>query len=74
MGLTHLGVQYDNVLSCVLDENSGLSKLRFIGMDEMADEQTDNDPLARLDTNFVLLTGTLRRLLTDLKKLLGGYE
>jgi len=73
MRLTHLGIQYDNVLSCVLDENGVLAKLRFIGMDEDTGEQ-NKDPLGQLDARFVLLTGTLRRLLKDLSKLLGGAD
>jgi recombination associated protein RdgC len=73
MRLTHLGIQYDNVMSCVLDENGALSKVRFIGMDEDNAEQ-DKDPLGQQDTVFVLLTGTLRSLLNDLQKQLGGYE
>jgi len=71
MHLTHLAIEYDNVMSCVLDENGVISKLRFIGMDDDSDDH--NDPLARLDAEFVLITGTLRRLLGDLKKLLGGF-
>ena len=72
MRLTHLGIVYDNVMSCVMDENGIISKLRFLGMDDDAD--IDNDAVARLDAEFVLITGTLRRLLGDLKKLLGGYR
>jgi len=71
MHLTHLAIEYDNVMSCVLDENGVISKLRFIGMDD--DSFDHNDPLARLDAEFVLITGTLRRLLGDLRKLLGGF-
>jgi DNA recombination-dependent growth factor C len=37
------------------------------------DNDDDNDPLARLDAEFVLISGTLRLLLGDLKKLLGGF-
>ena len=73
MRLTHLGIQYDNVLSCVLDENGVLAKLRFIGMDEDTGEQ-NTDPLGQLDARFVVLTGTLRQLLKDLSKLLGGAD
>jgi DNA recombination-dependent growth factor C len=40
-------------------------------MDDAADE--NNDPLARLDSEFVLTTGTLRLLLADLRKALDGY-
>lgn len=71
MRLTHLAIEYDNVMSCVLNEKGGISKLRFLGMD---DDNVDHvDPLAKLDAEFVLLTGTLRRLLGDMKKLLGGF-
>lgn len=71
MHLTHLAIEYDNVMSCVLDENGVISKVRFIGMDD--DDVENAGPLARLDAEFVLMTGTLRRLLGDLKKLLGGF-
>ena len=71
MHLTHLGIEYDNIMSFVLDEHGVISKLRFIGMDD--DNDDHNDPLARLDAEFVLITGTLRLLIDDLKKLLGGF-
>jgi len=71
MRLTHLGIVYDNVMSCVLDENGVITKLKFIGMDD--DSEDHLDPLARLDAEFVMITGTLRMLIADLKKLLGGY-
>ena len=74
MRLTHLAIEYDNVMGCVLDENGVISKLRFLGMDDDSNDHTDdNDPIARLDAQFVLITGTLRMLLGDLKKLLGGF-
>lgn len=70
MRLTHLGIVYDGVMSCVIDENGLISKIRFLGMD---DDHDQSEPLARLDSEFVLITGTLRRMLDDLKKLLGGF-
>jgi DNA recombination-dependent growth factor C len=72
MRLTHLAIEYDNIMSCVLDKNGVISKLRFIGMDDDSDDH--NDPLARLDAEFVLVTGTLRKLAGDLEKLLGGFS
>ena len=71
MRLTHLEIVYDNVLRFVLDENGVLSKLRIVGMDDESDD--NNDPLARLDSEFVLTTGTLRLLLADLRKALDGF-
>jgi len=73
MHLTHLAIVYDNLLSCVVDEQATITKIKLLGMDD--DETNDeNDPLARFDAEFVLLSGILRRLMDDLKKRLGGYD
>ena len=69
MRLTHLAVEYDNIMSFVLNEDGVISKLKFIGMDE--DDEDHLEPLARLDAEFALVTGTLRRLLGDLLRELG---
>lgn len=72
MRLTHLGVGFSEVLSCVISEDGIISKLKFLEGDAV-DTPDYEDPLARLDADFVLLTGTVQRLVEDLKKLLGGY-
>jgi len=72
MKLTHLGVNFEQVLNCVLSEDGVFSKLKFIA-GEAVDTLDDEDPVARQDANFVLLTGTLRQLVEALKKRLGGY-
>jgi recombination associated protein RdgC len=71
MRLTHLAIVYDNLLSCVLDEDGVIRKMRFLGADDEGDD--DGDLLTRMDAEFVLMTGTLRHMLADMKKLLGGY-
>ena len=68
MRLTHLAIQYDNVMSGVLDLDGTVTKLKFVGGE--ADDDSD-DALAAFDTAFVLLTGTLRNFAADLDKLLG---
>jgi recombination associated protein RdgC len=73
MKLTHLGLGFDEILSCVIDEEGEFRKLKFIEGDEV-DTFDGEDPQARLDADFVLLAGTAQRMLEDLKKLLGGYE
>jgi DNA recombination-dependent growth factor C len=60
------------VLSCVLDDTGVLRKLKFIGMDEDGDA-VEEDPLGNMDAEFVVLTGTVRNLIDDLKKMLGGF-
>jgi DNA recombination-dependent growth factor C len=72
MRLTHLGVSYSELLTCVINEDGAISKLKFIAGDAI-DSPDYEHPLARLDADFVLLAGTVQRLLEDLKKLLGGY-
>ena len=66
MQVTHLGLVYDNIMSFVLDENGVLTKIKFLGVDDAADDELD--PVARLDAEFVLFTGTMRALLEDLRK------
>jgi recombination associated protein RdgC len=73
MRVTQLGIVVDSVMSCVIDENGALGKVRFLGMDA-ADEIDGEDPLARFDAEFVLLTGTLRQLLRILTQALGGID
>lgn len=72
MKLSHLGIEYRGIMSCVLDEHGALGKLRFTGLEAHDDAEID-DPLARFDAEFVLLTGTLRELLGVLEKALGGF-
>lgn len=72
MTLTHLGIEFNSVMRCTLDQNGAIGKLKLVGMD--IEEQPDEDPLARLDAEFALLTGTLRQLLNALQQALGGYD
>ncbi len=72
MNLTHLGIGFDEVMHAVISDEAVISKLEFISGDA-ADNMDGEDPMARLDADFVLLTGVIRRLVDDLKKLLGGY-
>jgi recombination associated protein RdgC len=72
MQLIQLGIVYDEILACVINEAGVITKLRLLGMDDDADDH--NDPLARQDAEFALITGILRRLVGDLKKLLGGFS
>ena len=71
MRLTHLAVVFEQVMSFVLDENGVISKLRFLGMDDAADDHDDS--LTRLDAEFALISGTLRQVLSDLRQELGGF-
>jgi recombination associated protein RdgC len=71
MKLTHLGIEFNNVMRCVIDENGGLGKLHLLGTDATETGQ-DEDPLARFDAEFVLLTGTMRQFIAMLSEALNG--
>ncbi len=72
MRLTHLGVGFDEVMNCVIDQEGVVSKVKFIE-GEAVDNWGSESAMAKLDADFVLLTGAVRRLIEDLKKLLGGF-
>lgn len=71
MQVTHLGVEFDHVMTCVIDQEGIISKVKFIEGD-VVDNWAENAD-AKLDADFILLTGAVRRLIDDLKKLLGGF-
>lgn len=71
--LTRLAVEFDDMLSCVIDHQGVIRKLRFGGVDAV-DEVVDENLLARLDADTVMLTGGVRRLMHALKKLLAGFD
>ncbi len=73
MRLVQLGFGFEEVLEGVLGEDGVIGKLKLLGADaaEFGDEE---DAVARQDTEFVLLTGTVRRLLARLAELLDGYD
>jgi recombination associated protein RdgC len=61
-----LGDATIRLMSFVLDENGVLTKIKFLGVDDVAGDEAD--PVARQDAEFVLFTGTMRALLEDLRK------
>jgi recombination associated protein RdgC len=73
--LDRLAVNFDEVASLVLDQDCVIRKLKLIGMDQVEDgDVMDENPIGRLDAEFVLIAGVLTRLLDALKKQLGGYD
>ena len=62
MKLTHLGIDFNNVMSCVVDEHGRLGKLKLLASETREADETE-DALSRFDSELVLLTGTIRELL-----------
>lgn len=69
--LTHLALVYDESVTFLLSAEGFVSKLKFLDGDA-ADVSDAEDPLARQDAEFVLLTGIAQRLIKDLSDELGG--
>jgi recombination associated protein RdgC len=69
MELTHLGFEFGGALSGVLDTTGTIGKLKLLGLEEPADDG-EEDPLAAFDAELALLGGTLRQLVTSLRRAL----
>lgn len=72
MRLTHLGLVFEEHLQFVLAEDGSLSKVKLIESDAGIEVERE-DALDRLDADFVLVSGAVRRLLKVLESLLGGF-
>ncbi|MCR9277377.1 MAG: recombination-associated protein RdgC [Pseudomonadaceae bacterium] len=69
--LTRLAVEFDGTLSCVLAEDAVLRKFKLHGLDAM-DELPEEDPIAKLDSEFVVYAGAVSRLVKALSTSLDG--
>lgn len=68
MVVTEAQFDYQNLLTCRVDEQLALKGLRF--SDELRDENDDipnEDKLARFDADLLLMADTLRRLIVDIQ-------
>jgi recombination associated protein RdgC len=74
MKVERLAIEFDEIMSCVLDQNSSMSKLKFVGSADAELETSDEGMLAKQDAEFVLLTGTLTHFIEKMKKILDGYS
>jgi len=73
--LDRLALEFDDIVSLVLDQDSVIRKFKLLGMDQVEDgDPLEADPIALLDAEFVVIAGTLTRLLGALKKNLDGYD
>lgn len=69
--LTHLGIEFDGIMSCVLDDKGRLAKLRLADV-KADDTGAEEELLARFDSELILLAEVLRKFLGALRKTLGS--
>jgi len=67
--IERLGIEFDTSLSCTLDSNNVLRKLKLLGLDS-EDDLPEESALAKQDADFALTVGAVRRLCAALKKAL----
>ncbi|NOX49589.1 MAG: recombination-associated protein RdgC [Gammaproteobacteria bacterium] len=72
LSVDRLGMRFDAVLGFTVDEELVIRKLRLEGIDD-ADELPEEDPIARHDAQYTVLTGYLSKLVGALHRHLGGY-
>lgn len=75
LAVERLAIEYNAVLSCVLDADNVLRKIKLLGMDDMdtsSDEGAELSALARTDATFALLVGAVRELVSGLQKALAS--
>ena len=70
--IDRLAMQFDEISSLVLDQDGVVRKFKLEGMTD-EDAELDDHPLAQLDAQFVVVTGTVQKLVLALKRQLGGY-
>lgn len=71
--LARLGMVFEDLASFVIDQDGVIRKFKLQGL-EGAEDHGEEEPLARLDAEFVLGTGVAHRLVGTLSKALGGFE
>jgi recombination associated protein RdgC len=71
--LDRLAVRFDDVITCVLDQQGVVRKFRIEGVTGDEDAELDDHPLALLDAEFVIVGGMIQRLIVALKKELRGF-
>jgi len=57
----------------VIGQDAVIRKFKFEGT-SVSEDEVEDDQLANLDAEFAVLTGMVKRLVTELKKQLGGYD
>lgn len=71
MGVSRLGLHWHDRLKVVVDEKLQLKRLAFLEVDESAEADGPLDADQQFEADFLLMTGELSALLSDLIKALG---
>lgn len=75
MQVTKLALTWDDNLSFILDEEFGIRRLKFgDSLQEQLDDVDNDDPAARFDAAFSLMTLELARMIPGLLEALGGED
>ncbi len=70
--VTRLGLTWNGRVSFVLTDGLALNRVELLDVDEDRPSEDETDAVARLDADFLLMTGELSTLLKELVDALGG--
>jgi recombination associated protein RdgC len=75
MQVSRIAVEWQDRIACVIGDDLGLRRLRFLDvvLDDITDADSD-DELARFDADFVLMVMELGRFIPEVIKAFGGLE
>lgn len=69
---TQLGLTWNDRIALILTEKLQLKRVQFLDINKDKPEDEQRDAVEQFDIDFVLMTGELAQLLSDLEQALGG--
>ncbi len=72
MTVTKLGIEWQDRLTCVIDEKLAIKKLKFSDLIQEKSAENSDDAAQQFDSDFVIMTAEIAEFLRDLLKALGG--
>lgn len=73
--VTRLAINWNDTIDCIVQDDLAIKRLKF--SDEIVEQATQDgaeDPAARFDADFNLMTGELSRFIPRLIEVLGGEQ
>lgn len=74
MYVSQLQLHWQDRLSCVIDENMAIKRLKFTDIVQEESQSNDDDAAASFDADFAIMTAELDNFINDLIRAFGGED